>query len=124
MTAAQSQGVADDAMNKVAQAMSDAAGAIRSGASDATEKARQLAPAAARVVGQTVYTTCYYLSYGVVFPTMFVASFIPKNNALVHGLVDGARAASDAVADLRASKAKSPEVLLEDKSAVLIPNPA
>jgi hypothetical protein len=37
------------------------------------------------------------VSYGVVFPTVFVGQFIPKNNALVHGLVDGSQAARDAV---------------------------
>lgn len=126
MSAANTPGVTNDAMNRVAQAMSDAAGAIRTGASDATEKARQMAPAAARIVSQTVYSTCYYFSYGVVFPTMLVVSFIPKNNALVHGLVDGARAASDAVTDLRASRANAaPARLIEATGTVLnSPSPA
>ena len=120
MTEAQSPGVAEDAMNRVAKAMSDAAGAVRSGASDAAESARRLAPKAARVVSQTVYSTCYYFSYGVVFPTMFVVSFIPKNNALVHGLVDGARAASDAVCDLRARRAAAEPACIVDASGAII----
>jgi hypothetical protein len=41
------------------------------------------------------------VSYGVVFPTVFVGQFIPKNNALVHGLVDGSHAARDAVSSMR-----------------------
>ena len=36
-------------------------------------------------------------SYGVVFPTLLVARAVPKDNAIVNGLVDGARAARDAL---------------------------
>ena len=54
-------------------------------------------PAISDFVGRLVYTTCYAVSYGVVFPTVFVIQAVPKDNALVHGLVDGAHAARDAI---------------------------
>lgn len=53
---------------------------------------------AGETVSKTIYATCYYCSFGVVFPTMLLASLIPKENAIVHGLVDGAAAARDALA--------------------------
>ena len=40
-----------------------------------------------------VYSTCYTLSYGVVFPAMLLARAIPRNNEAVRGLIDGAHAA-------------------------------
>jgi hypothetical protein len=40
---------------------------------------------------------------------MLLARSIPKDNAFVHGLVDGARAASDMVADYQAGKASTGE---------------
>lgn len=46
-------------------------------------------------VGRLVYTTSYTVSYGVVFPTMLIVRAVPKDNALVHGLIDGALAARD-----------------------------
>ena len=54
-------------------------------------------PAASRFLSRFIYTTSYTLSYGVVFPAVLIAKSIPSDNALVHGLVDGAKAASDTV---------------------------
>ena len=51
-----------------------------------------------------VYTTCYTISYGVVFPSVLVARSMPKNNAIVHGLVDGANAAFDMVDEMKKRK--------------------
>ena len=48
------------------------------------------------MLARTIYKTSYCLSFGVVFPTRFVASLLPTKNAAGFGLVDGARAASDA----------------------------
>ena len=40
-----------------------------------------------------VYRSSYLLSFGVVYPVMMVVHVVPKNNAIVYGLVDGALAA-------------------------------
>ena len=42
-----------------------------------------------------IYNTSYAVSYGVMMPTALVVSMLPKENALMHGLMDGARAAKD-----------------------------
>ena len=52
-------------------------------------------PAASRFLSRFVYTTTYTVSYAIVFPTILIAMCIPTNNAVVHGFVDGARAASE-----------------------------
>ena len=43
------------------------------------------------------YKTCYAVSYGIVFPTILVVRAIPKENAVVQGVIDGARAAIELV---------------------------
>ena len=48
-----------------------------------------------------MYTTSYTFSYGIVFPAVLIAKSIPANNAVVHGFVDGARAASDMVDQMK-----------------------
>ena len=70
--------------------MGSAMQSVREGASGAL-------PAVGRFVSRVVYSSSYALSYGIVFPVMVVVRAIPKDNAMVHGLVDGARAARETV---------------------------
>jgi hypothetical protein len=90
-----------DPLHAVADAMETAVQAAKEGAAAAKEAAEQAVPAANRFLSRFVYTTCYTLSYGIVFPTVFVARSVPKNNALVLGLIDGAQAAIDAVDEIK-----------------------
>jgi hypothetical protein len=92
-----------DPLRAVADAMDAAVHAVKEGAADAKETAAKAVPAVGLYLSRFVYTTCYTLSYGVVFPAMFVAKSIPTDNAIVHGLVDGARAATDMVVELKGS---------------------
>ena len=94
----------NDPIKQVAGAMMVAANAVREGAVDARQKASQLAPGIRRAFSKTVYTTCYYSSYGVVFPVLLLVNVLPLENAVGHGLADGARAARDAVADQKARR--------------------
>ena len=50
---------------------------------------RKALSAASRFLSRLVYTTCYTMSYGVVFPTVLIAKSIPTNNAFVNGFLDG-----------------------------------
>ena len=52
-------------------------------------------PATGRFLGRIVYNTSYALSFGVTLPVMMIVRVVPKENPLVHGLVDGAHAARD-----------------------------
>ena len=65
----------------------------RDGAVDAREAAARTWGATSLFVCRFVYTTCYTISYGVVFPTAMIARSIPRDNAAVLGLIDGAQAA-------------------------------
>jgi hypothetical protein len=54
--------------------------------------------AAGSFLGRVIYNSSYAVSYAVVFPVMLVVQILPKNNAIVHGLIDGALAARDTAA--------------------------
>lgn len=58
-----------------------------------------LAPAAGRVLATAVYGASYAVSFGIALPAVTFARAIPMGNAAVHGLIDGARAAMEAVQD-------------------------
>jgi hypothetical protein len=96
--------------------MSTAAGAVRDGASDAVAKAREAVPAVGRFVSRVVYSSCYYVSFGVVFPTMLVANIVPGGDVLASGLLDGASAAKSAVAG-RKEKSAGGSVNLQCEAA-------
>jgi hypothetical protein len=91
-----------DPLKSVAEALEAAAQAVKEGASDAQETAASLLPDSEHFLSQLAYRTCYAISYGIVFPSVLVARSIPKNNALVHGLIDGAQAARDMVDEMKA----------------------
>ena len=78
------------------------------GAADAREAAARTWAATGRFLSRFVYTTCYTISYGVVFPTVLLARSIPKDNPIVHGLVDGAHAAVDMVEEMKKRKLEAP----------------
>jgi hypothetical protein len=89
-----------DAMDAAAQSTKDGIRNARSAVSDAV-------PVASQFLSQAVYKTCYTISYGVIFPSVLLARSLPKDNAAVHGLIDGAHAAIDMVNEM---KPKSPSV--------------
>jgi hypothetical protein len=88
---------AADPLRTAADAMTLAVQAAKDGAADAQAKVSEMMPAVGGFLSRLTYTTCYAVSYGVVFPTLLVARAVPKDNAIVQGLVDGALAARDAV---------------------------
>jgi hypothetical protein len=75
--------------------------AARDGALDAREAATRVWSSTSLFASRFVYTTCYTLSYGVVFPSVLLANAIPRENAAVRGLIDGAQAAIQKVDQLR-----------------------
>jgi len=97
-----------DPLKTVAEALETAVQAARDGAADAKATVDKVLPAASRFLSRFAYTTSYAISYGVVFPTVLIARSIPTNNAVVHGMVDGARAAADMVEQMKRRQASSP----------------
>jgi hypothetical protein len=99
-----------DPLKTVADAMEHAVQAAREGASDAKAKVDQALPVVNRFASRFVYTTCYTISYGVVFPSVLLARSVPKDNPIVHGLVDGAHAAMDMVEEMKKRKLEAASV--------------
>jgi hypothetical protein len=95
--AASQETSAADPIRSAADAMALALQAAKDGAVDAQARVSEMMPAIGGFVSRLTYTTCYAVSYGVVFPTLMVVRTLPKDNAIVHGFVDGARAAREAL---------------------------
>jgi len=68
-------------------------------------------------LSQMIYNTGYYLSYGVVFPPVFLARIIPGAQAVASGFVDGAAAARDYVEGLREPEAAQWPLTSENQTA-------
>ncbi len=96
-----------DALKAVADAMETAIQAAKDGTADAKATVEKAFPIVSRFLSRSVYTTCYTISYGVVFPTILIARSIPANNTVVHGFLDGARAAIDMVDQLKRRRLSS-----------------
>ncbi|MFO0957984.1 MAG: hypothetical protein U0800_11240 [Isosphaeraceae bacterium] len=92
---------APDPLQSIADALESASQATQQGFADMKAKADQTIPALQSGASQAAYKMGYGLSYGVVFAAVFVSRAIPRDNALVHGIVDGARAATDFVKESR-----------------------
>jgi hypothetical protein len=88
-------------LKSVAVALETAVRAATDGAADARTTVEKAVPIATRFISRSTYATSYTLSYGLVFPVVLIAKSIPANNAVVHGLVDGARAAVNMVERLQ-----------------------
>jgi hypothetical protein len=88
---------AADPLQNAGHVVDSAMLAVRQGATGAQERISGAMPAIGHFVSRLVYTSCYGLSFGVVFPVMLVVRIVPKDNAMVHGLVDGAIAAREQV---------------------------
>jgi hypothetical protein len=105
---AAAKSVSRDPLKTVADALDTAVKAAKDGAADAKATAGKMIPAAGRFLSRFVYTTSYTVSYGVVFPAVLIAKSIPVNNAIVHGFVDGAHAASDKVIEMKHRRLEAP----------------
>ncbi len=75
--------------------------AAREGAADAQAAADRILSASGLFLSRFVYTTSYTVSYGIVLPATLVARSIPRDNAAVRGLIDGAAAAVLKVDEVR-----------------------
>jgi hypothetical protein len=94
--------VINDPLQAVADALDAAVQTAKGGAEDVRASASNALPALSGFLSDITYKTCYAVSYGIVFPTMLVVRAIPKDNAAVHGLIDGAHAAIDLVDGMKA----------------------
>jgi hypothetical protein len=99
--------LASDPLRAVADAMDAAVQAAKEGGDRAVATAAEVIPAVGQFASQAVYKTCYSLSFCAVFPAVLIARSIPRDNAIVHGLVDGAHAAVDLVDQVKSRSVSS-----------------
>jgi hypothetical protein len=85
--------------------------AARDGAADASEAAAKVWSRSSLYLSRIVYVAAYTISYGVVFPAAFVAQSIPRDNAAVRGLIEGAHAASQKVDAILGRTLEAPATL-------------
>ncbi len=84
----------NSSLNSVSGTLDLVASAARNGAADAREAASRALSNTSLFFSRVVYQTTYAVSYGVVFPVAFVARAVPRDNAAVRGLIEGAHAAT------------------------------
>jgi hypothetical protein len=109
MTSESVASTGSDPLKAVADALDTAVQATKDGVVKARATASDAIPAAGRFLSQATYKTCYGISFGVVFPTMLIVRLIPKDNAAVHGFIDGAHAAIDSLNEMKSrSEAGAP----------------
>jgi hypothetical protein len=90
-------------LREVAEAMKSASDARADEEARRPDEPSEVSPQSAEhFLSRLAYNGGYYLSYGVVFPTLFVVNIVPGGTAMVSGIVDGAIAASDYVHGVRA----------------------
>jgi hypothetical protein len=95
-------------VDSVSGTMDLIARAARDGAADARVAASKVLSSSSLFLSRLVYTTTYTLSYGVVFPVVVVALAVPRNNAAVRGLIDGATAARHRAEDITGHSRQEP----------------
>jgi hypothetical protein len=88
---------ADDSLHSVSDTMGEGIKNASAAAARAGEKVREIGGTLGRSISRFTYKGAYMVSYGVVYATVFVASAVPRQNPLVEGLMDGGRAAIDAL---------------------------
>lgn len=88
-------------LSDVADKMEAAAAALEGAGGDMADPSRPMGKYV-QFGSKMVYTACYTLSYGVCFPLFFACRYVPKNNELVNGFIDGGASASHAVDEMMA----------------------
>jgi hypothetical protein len=101
-------GASHDPVASAAGALELVTQAAQDGAADARAAAARTWARTSLFVCRFVYTACYTVSYGLVFPSALLAHSIPRNNAAVRGLIDGAHAAILQVDQLRGAALEPP----------------
>ena len=96
----------NDPLNSVDEALDTAVQAAKEEREDVRATVSGAIPPLGGSVSDITHKTCDPISYGLFFPTVLVARAIPRENAAVHGFIDGVRATID-LADRMRSRSVS-----------------
>jgi hypothetical protein len=95
-------------------ALESAAEKFEDGTAIATRSAKNAAKATRKVFAGGVYNSAYWISYGLVYSTVYLIELFPEDNSFRRGLEEGA---SDAQTKVHAEKKKVPAVQAERANA-------
>ncbi len=109
--------VEPDPLKSIADAMEAAVEGTKEGMTRASEAVENMLPQANDLLSRFAYKTCYAISYGVVFPCVMIARSVPQNNAMVHGFIDGSRAARDMVDEIKSKSTQHSPASVEGSHA-------
>jgi hypothetical protein len=98
---------ADDSFHTVSDTGGEGVKQATASAARAGEKVKEIGGTVCRSISRFTYQGAYMVSYGVVYATVFVASAVPRQNPLVEGLMDGGRAAIDALNEAKQLPSKA-----------------
>lgn len=91
-----------DPLRSIADAMRDAIHTASEDAAKAQDRVREAGAGITHSASRFLYTSSYMVSYGIVYASVFVAKSIPQDNPVVEGLIDGGRAAMEALHEAKA----------------------
>ena len=103
----------NDPVPSATATLSSAGAALGNAAAEMAGHVGGFFPAVGRFLSQAVYASCYCVSYGVTFPTVFLVNVIPGGIPLATGLADGARSARNYVRGMRERSAVNKQILEE-----------
>jgi hypothetical protein len=94
-------------------ALESAAEKFEEGTAVATRSAKNAAKTTRKLFAGGVYNSAYWISYGLVYSTVYLIELFPESNSFRRGLEEGA---SDAQAKVHAETKKGPPAQVERKS--------
>ncbi|HUL12900.1 MAG TPA: hypothetical protein VLU73_12135 [Methylococcaceae bacterium] len=82
---------------------------VKAGAGAAQEAVADFLPVVGKTLRKLVYNGFYYVSFGVTFSALTVASLVPTDNVMGQALADGAEAAKEVFRKQRQTAAREAE---------------
>jgi hypothetical protein len=104
MTTKTEKAAETNAFSALGEALESAAEKFEEGSSVARQSAKNAAQATRKVFAGGVYNTAYWVSYGLVYSTVYLTELLPEDSSFRRGLEEGA---TDAQVKVHAEKKTS-----------------
>jgi hypothetical protein len=101
MTTKTEKAAETNAFSALGEALESAAEKFEEGSSVARQSAKNAAQATRKVFAGGVYNSAYWVSYGLVYSTVYLTELLPEDSSFRRGLEEGA---TDAQAKVHAEK--------------------
>ena len=101
MTTKTEKAAESNAFSALGEALESAAEKFEEGSSVARQSAKNAAQATRKVFAGGVYNTAYWVSYGLVYSTVYLTELLPEDSSFRRGLEEGA---TDAQVKVHAEK--------------------